>query len=287
MSARIQVKKVLSGTTGEKLHLDVGLEIKESECVALYGRSGTGKTSVLRMIAGIMKPDGGEIAIDGDTWYSREKNLFRDARHRRVGMVFQDYALFPNMSVEKNIAYGLDKGNDPLLSHLLEVTGLSGLRDRTPTTLSGGQQQRVALARALARKPKILLLDEPLNAIDYEARIELQDVVSSILAEFRIPTILVSHDAGEITKLARRVYTIHEGKIASTENSSVFAMRHAGRATGHFKGTLVSVQREAIHFLAKAKVGNEVVDVFVTEEQSKSLAPGDEITLKGGGLQKI
>jgi iron(III) transport system ATP-binding protein len=180
----------------EKIIKDFNLEIKKGEIAALVGASGSGKSTVLRLIAGLEIPESGEIFIAGKK--AAADNIFLPPEKREVGMVFQDYALFPHLSVEKNIAFGIDFLNksekNARVSELLKLVNLEGFEKRYPHQLSGGQQQRIALARTLAPGPELLLLDEPFSNLDAELKDRIRGELNEIINEIGITTILVSHD---------------------------------------------------------------------------------------------
>ena len=186
------------------IELKVKLIIKQGEFIALSGASGSGKTTLLRVLAGL-EDFNGSIEVFGKSW----QNL--PPQKRDIGMVFQDYALFSNMSVEQNLLY-VSKDIE-LANRLLELTELSSIRGQYPSQLSGGQKQRVALCRALMKRPKILLLDEPLSALDWKMRNILQSEIAKVHKEFKLTTIMVSHDRAEIYKLANRVLELKSGKV--------------------------------------------------------------------------
>ncbi len=199
---------------GDKLALDdVGLEVHSGELVALLGSSGCGKTTLLRAVAGLLEPDAGRVLFDG-----------RDVtdlptRQRPIGMVFQSYALFPNMTVRQNIAFPLAvRGQakpavDRRVDELLHLVGLADWADRHPNRLSGGQQQRTALARALAPDPAVLLLDEPLSALDAVVRLHLRDEIRRIQQSIRTTALLVTHDQSEALAVADRVVVMRGGRV--------------------------------------------------------------------------
>ncbi len=186
--------------------LRVALEI-ERETVAVVGPSGSGKTTLLRAIAGLVRPSEGVIRLGAQTWYDGRVNL--PPEQRSVGLVFQDYALFPHMTVEENIGYGGRNG----VAGLLESFGIAELADARPQKLSGGERQRVALARALARDPRVLLLDEPLAALDSDTRGRVRTELAQLLAEIRLPTLLVTHDRADARALADRTVALDAGSL--------------------------------------------------------------------------
>ncbi len=209
----LQVKKKLHTNEGVGA-LDVCMQIPEHALVTIFGKSGAGKTTLLRIIAGLTKPDGGFIKIGNQTWYNSGANINIKPQLRDIGFVFQDYALFPNMTVKEHLLYASPQKEHKYISDLLDVFHLKGLCDRKPGKLSGGQQQRLAVARALARKPRILLLDEPLSALDSEMRLALQEEIILAHKNFNATTLLVSHDVYEVSRLSDYVYVIDNGKIS-------------------------------------------------------------------------
>lgn len=185
-----------------------------AEIVVLVGPSGAGKTSILNCISGITNPDSGYIQLQDRTLFGEGKSL--RPQQREIGYVFQDYALFPHMTVAKNIAYGVrsqDATADLRICELLQVLGIEHVQHAYPHQISGGEKQRVALARALAAAPKALLLDEPLSALDRQTRQQCQDELLRIHALWQIPFILVTHDEQEAEKLAHRILYIDNGKL--------------------------------------------------------------------------
>jgi molybdate transport system ATP-binding protein len=220
------------------LSLQLDLELEKGSFLSLYGPSGAGKTSILRMIAGFMKPDGGFIHVNGDRWFDREISI--SPQRRGVGFVFQDYALFPNMNVEENIKFALQKGDKSnIVPSLLDITGLTKLAARKIHTLSGGQQQRVALARAIAQRPALLLLDEPLSAIDSSMRVQLQDTLQEVHERFELTTILVSHDVDEIVKLSDVLVHIENGVAQVHSSPADFFIQQQG-----LFGSIVAVDND-------------------------------------------
>jgi molybdate transport system ATP-binding protein len=210
---RLQLYKQLHGATGD-MELNIDLDIRPGTFLSLYGNSGAGKTSILRMIAGLLQPDRGLIEVGGSQWFDKSAAINLRPQQRKVGMVFQDYALFPNMTVQENLEFALTKESDKrIIKELIEMIELGDLRSRKPGTLSGGQQQRVALARSLVQQPEILLLDEPLSALDQDIRKKLQTYILEVHRSYNLTTILVSHDIPEILKLTNLVIHLEHGKI--------------------------------------------------------------------------
>jgi len=192
--------------------LELALRL-EPGTVALVGPSGAGKSTVLRALAGLMRPSGGSIALGAETWFSSATRIDLPPEERSVGLVFQEYALFPHMSVRRNIAYGGTSRVDELLARLQ----IEALADARPGALSGGERQRVALARALAREPRVLLLDEPLAALDAHTKAAVRSELRELLRELRLPTLLVTHDFEDAAVLAERVGVIVDGRLVQLD----------------------------------------------------------------------
>jgi molybdate transport system ATP-binding protein len=188
--------------------VDVALDVGR-ETVALVGPSGAGKTTVLRAIAGLVRPARGRVECDGETWFDHARRIDRRPEERSVGLLFQDYALFPHLSVERNVAFGGRARAD----ELLERFGIQHLARARPRELSGGERQRVALARALAREPKALLLDEPTAALDAHTRADVRAELGALLRELGLPALLVTHDFEDAAALADRVGVLVEGEL--------------------------------------------------------------------------
>jgi ABC-type sulfate/molybdate transport systems ATPase subunit len=180
-----------------------------AETVAIVGPSGAGKSTVLRAVAGLLRPESGRVALDDDVWFDSQTHVDRAPEDRSVGMVFQQYALFPHLSVQKNVEFGGKERS----AELLERFGIAHLARARPPQLSGGERQRVALARALARSPKVLLLDEPLSALDPQTRDVVRAELVGHLERLALPTLLVSHDVADAVALADRVGVIRDGRI--------------------------------------------------------------------------
>jgi molybdate transport system ATP-binding protein len=204
--------------SGHRHILDVDIELDVTDCLStvLFGPSGAGKTTLLRVLAGLEPLDAGELRVDGELWTHGAKTIV-PARKRHVGLLFQDHALFPHMSVEKNVEYGVPRhlrsDKQDIVQWALRQTRAESLVDRPVTALSGGEAQRVAFARALARQPKMLLLDEPLSALDAPTREVLRNDLRSLIHTSGIPTISVTHDRTEALILADQVVVLINGRI--------------------------------------------------------------------------
>jgi len=211
--------------------LDAELSCRPGELLALVGPSGAGKTTILRAIAGLIRPHAGRIACNGEVWFDTSASVFLPPQRRRAGLVFQDYALFPHLSALGNVTAALGHvertARAARARALLELVHLSGLEDRRPDALSGGQRQRVALARALARDPAVLLLDEPFAAVDQVTRRKLQRELALLRREIKAPTILVTHDLAEAAALADRMSVLHHGKTLQHGTPDEIANRPA------------------------------------------------------------
>jgi putative spermidine/putrescine transport system ATP-binding protein len=225
---------------------DFSISIEKGEFITFLGPSGCGKTTILRMLAGFETPSNGRIVFDG-----------KDVTHvptnqRNVGMVFQSYALFPNMTVAGNIGFGLKVAGmapgdiDTRVKEMLSLIKLDALADRYPWQMSGGQQQRVALARAIANKPKVLLLDEPLSALDAKIRISLREEIRALQRELNITTVFVTHDQEEALSISDRIVVLSEGRSEQTGAPSAIYNFPRTRFVASFIGTLNQVPAEVV-----------------------------------------
>ncbi|HSN08318.1 MAG TPA: ATP-binding cassette domain-containing protein [Hanamia sp.] len=276
------LQKKLHAAEGS-ITLDVSCDIEDSAFISLYGPSGAGKTSLLRMLAGFMRPDSGLIKVNDEIWFDSQKKINMIPQRRPVGFVFQDYALFPNMNVEQNILYALGKNDSKkIIDELLEVTGLEGLRDKRIQMLSGGQQQRVALARAIARKPQLLLLDEPLSAIDNEMRSNLQQTLLSVHSEFKVTAIIVSHDINEIVKLTSKTIHLQNGVVQQFQSPSSIFLNKLNEPSS-LKGVFLSAEKAGNEYHALILAGEQVITINCSENDANELQKGTEIIVSFKG----
>jgi molybdate transport system ATP-binding protein len=237
------VLRVEARTRLGALHLDVALEVEAGECLALAGPSGAGKTSVLRVVAGLLAPLQGRVEANGETWLDTARAVDLAPEQRRCGYLFQEYALFPHLSAWQNVAYPLRRvprheRRERALA-LLDRFGVAQLAEARPRTLSGGERQRVALARALARRPGVLLLDEPLAALDARTRASAARELGLVLREVEVPALLVTHDFGEAAQLGDRVGVIDAGRLVQEGTPSELAAAPRSSFVADFTGAVV------------------------------------------------
>lgn len=270
----INIEKKLKGAGGDML-LKADLKLEEKSFVAFAGQSGSGKTTLLRIIAGLESVDKGTLHVGSEVWLDGKFSL--PPQKRKIGFVFQDYALFPNMSVENNLLY-VNKDR-ALCNELLEMSGLGELAKRLPATLSGGQKQRVSLCRAMMNRPKILLMDEPLSALDPSMRSKLQQDILTIHKAFGTTTVIVSHDPSEVYRLAERVIVINLGEIIKDGNPRDILLKQSGSQKFTLQGEILEIsQVDAIH-VATISIGQQIVEVVIDEEEAGTLVIGEKINV--------
>lgn len=269
----INVKKGLHGANGS-MDLSVNLNIKKGEFVALSGLSGSGKTTLLRVLAGLETANG-NIKVGNEIWL--DKNHFKAVQKRDIGFVFQDYALFPNLTVLQNLLYVIK--DKELALHLLDKTDMTNLQNRYPNSLSGGQKQRVSLCRALMKKPKLLLLDEPLSALDPSMRIKLQNEIKILHKEFETTTMMVSHDPSEIYNLASRVLVLDFGKIIKDGLPKDILLKTKGSQKFSFEGELLDIIKIDVIYVAIVSIAEQLVEVVLSCEEAKNLKIGQKVSV--------
>ena len=269
----LNIKKELHGSNGV-MNLDINLSLQNGEFVALSGVSGSGKTTLLRVLAGLEEAFG-EIIVDGEIWLN--ENIKKPIQKRDIGFVFQDYALFPNLSVIDNLLY-VKKDKD-LAKQLLSLTDLYELKNRYPNSLSGGQKQRVSLCRALMKRPKILLMDEPLSALDPHMRLKLQDEILTLHKEFKTTTIMVSHDPSEMYKLASRVLVLKDGKIIDDGLPKDILLKTQGSQKFSFEGELLDIIKVDVINIAIVAIGQQIVEVVISNIETQNLIIGEKVNV--------
>ena len=251
----VQVAKKLPG-----FELDVSWRVA-NELAVLFGYSGSGKSLSLRLIAGLARPDSGRVVLNGEVVFDSDTKQWVPPQERDLGFVFQDLALFPHMSVLKNIAYGLkDLGREERHDRAEEFMTrfhLEGLSKRLPREISGGQRQRVALARALARRPKALLLDEPFSALDLPLKIELWELIAQVRASLEIPIVVVTHDPVDARTLADRLIVYQSGRVLRSDVPNrvlhdpdapeLFTLAEAGASFAEVSEWMSGLELDTIH----------------------------------------
>ena len=234
--------------------LEVSQTLHFGDFLALFGKSGAGKTTLLRILAGLTQPDSGYI-----------------------GFMFQDYALFPHLNVEQNITFALeDKKNLAFVHWLIEIMEITPILKHHTSQISGGQAQRVALARALARKPKILLLDEPLSALDSAMRLSLQNTIATLHQQLGLSTILISHEITEIMRLCSKVWCIEEGRVSKSGSiDEIFGSRLSGKV--QLSGEILRKVPQGVVEIIDVVCGSQVVRVLYPAREAQEFAVGDKV----------
>jgi len=268
---KININKQLHGSNGS-MTLDVNFSIKKGDFIALTGLSGSGKTTLLRILAGLEESKG-NISVDNQVWLDDKSYL--NIQKRDIGFVFQDYALFDNMSVEQNLLY-VEK-DKKLANKLLELTELTQLAKRMPSTLSGGQKQRVSLCRAMMNKPKLLLMDEPLSALDPSMRLKLQNEILRLHKEFNTTTIMVSHEPSEMYRLANRVLVIQQGKIIQDGHPKDILLKTSGSQKFSFEGEILDIIKTDVIYIAIISIAQQLVEVVLCEDEAKEYNIGEKV----------
>ncbi len=275
-------------TTEGSFELSIDLDIPKGTFVTLYGPSGAGKTSILRILAGLLVPDKGSIMVNDNLWYHSERKINLSPQKRNIGYVFQDYALFPNMTVIENLKFAQRKDQTKdLIPELMEVMELSKLENRSPDTLSGGQKQRAALARALVQQPEILLLDEPLAALDAQISTKLQDYILQAHNTYGLTTILVSHDLGEIMKLTDTVVVLEQGRISKAGVPQDIFMKKELSGKFQFTGTVLSIEKQDVIYVVTVLIHNTIIKVVADATEIKDLHNGDRVVVASKAFNPV
>jgi len=279
--------KTLAEST-QDLILEARLSLEQGSFTAIYGPSGAGKTTVLRIIAGLVTPDTGTIIVDGTPWFDTYQKRNIPPQLREVGFVFQESALFPNMTVEENLNYARSKSqNAKWVQDLMDLTEIASLKNRKPDTLSGGQKQRVSLARTLVRKPRLLLLDEPFSALDDEAKQGLQRMLHTLHKEMKLTTILVSHDMAEIMQMADRVIKLDHGKVVADGQPQKIFLQQGVSSKFVVTGTIVNIEANDITSIVTVAVQSNLVQVVIRSKESNQWQLGDRVMVASKAFNPI
>lgn len=283
----ISIQKKLHTADGT-IDLSVDKCIKDGDFLTLFGKSGSGKTTLLRIIAGLEIPESGRIVVDGQVWFDSQKKINLPPQKRGVGFVFQDYALFPNMSVRQNLEFALKhKSEAQKVDEVLEMMELEKLSSMKPQRLSGGQKQRVALARSLMSDPKILLLDEPLSALDTTMRLKLQDELQRVHEKFHITSILVTHDISEVFRLSSRVFKIEKGNITADGTPDELFSKLNTSAKFKLIGEVLSIKKSDILYIVELLAQGEIIQVTALKSEIQNICIGDKILLSSKAFNPI
>lgn len=273
----ILIEKRLYGSDGE-FDLNLHLEIPLGKFVCIFGKSGAGKSTILRMLSGLCSPDRGKIVIGDKVFFDSDKNINVPTQERKIGFVFQDYALFPHLNVYKNIIFA-HKGDKNRVDEVISLMELESFCDKKISTLSGGQMQRVALARALVSSPEVLLLDEPLSAIDRQMRYKLQEELKNLSNHFNISSFLVSHDLGEVFRLSDYVAELKDGKITKFGTPQEVFLNQNLSAKMQMSGEILNISRGDVICIADILIGNSIVKITLEPSEAKRFKIGDNVAV--------
>lgn len=283
----IEVYKMLQTSDGE-LPLDISLTIEKGQFVSIYGNSGAGKTTILRVLSGLTKAEKVHVKVEESIWDDSEIKFHLPIQKRSIGFVFQDFALFPNLTVKENLEFALSKNDSKeIVSELIELMELQSLQNSKPQNLSGGQKQRVALARAIVSKPEILLLDEPLSALDDEMRFKLQDYILKIHQKYNLTTLMVSHSISEIFKLSDKVIVVDKGKIVKEGTPETVFTDHKISSKFQLIGEIIKISKSDIVYVVLVSSGNNIIKVIATEEEVKQYEIGQKVLIASKAFNPI
>lgn len=283
----LDFQKKLYSTQGEVL-LKVQCSLKMRELITLFGKSGAGKTTILRILAGLTTPDFGIIKVQDSIWFSSKDKINIPPQKREIGFVFQDYALFPNMSIEENLLFALPKrGDKKHIEELLEIVELQNFRKVKPSMLSGGQQQRVALIRALVRNPKILLLDEPFSALDASMSQRLQEELLKIHQKFELTTFFVSHNLADVFYLSQYVLHLNNGVVDKQGTPGEVFLKDLPSGKFRQSGTIVEISVNGLVAIVRVLVGNWSIEVVVSKSEGENLKVGDLVLVSSKAWNPI
>ncbi|VVB85919.1 Trehalose/maltose import ATP-binding protein MalK [uncultured archaeon] len=291
MNLHVNISKKLSNKDSNEFVLNAEFEC-DNEMIVLFGPSGAGKTLTFDCIAGLITPDKGCIIVNGTTYFDSEKRINISPQRRNVGYLFQNYALFPHLTVEENIVFGLPSGNNAKekMGEMLDLFEIRGLEKRYPSQLSGGQRQRVALARALITRPKILLLDEPFSSLDYVVRMRLRRDLKKLREIIKIPIILITHNPVEAYTMADSIIVYRHGGIEQTGTPrEIFTKpisRNVAKLVGMnniFKGEVLEIRNDEVVIQSQEKIIAPAIEVLeIGEEVTWCIRPDQVMVVREG-----
>lgn len=275
MGLEVQMQHQLMTANGQS-DLAFEFSLGKGKLMGIIGPSGVGKTTLLRIIAGLARPTSGKVRYAQTTWLDTQKKIFVKPQNRQVGMVFQDYALFPNMTVAEHLTFALGvKVLDSEAKDLLAIMELDTLLRRYPAQLSGGQQQRLALARALVRKPAVLLLDEPLSALDEANRRVIKQYILHFHRINNLSTVWVTHNQREVFEIADHVYQLSNGRLELLKQKLPL-----GPSYLELKGKILSIQPLGNRRVLEVDLGNQVIKVPLDVAKSEQFEVGQSILVQ-------
>lgn len=281
----IRISKQLQ-FSGGKSALSVGVSLEENSITALYGNSGAGKTTLLKIIAGLITPEKGFIKVNDTVWLDTKNRISLSPQQRSTGFVFQDYALFPNMTVLQNIRYAAGNiRDDAFTDELVNRVSLQSFLHTKPSALSGGQQQRVALVRALVRKPQLLLLDEPLAALDIQLRHDLHQSLQLLQKQLGFSALLVSHNVSEVYSLAKKVIHLQDGKVLFYGlPQQMFGTSNMSNKL-QLTGEIISIIPNGVICIVDVLAGTNIIRLTATSEEVKDVKAGDTVLVYAKAFQ--
>lgn len=280
---KADIQKKLSGQQGE-MNLQISFELPNLQFLSLYGESGVGKTTILRCLSGLCSPDKGIIEYNGKILFDSQKKINIKPQQRNIGFMFQNYSLFPNMTIRQNLFYAAKKnyGNnskekEDLINEFLQMSNLTQLADQKPSRLSGGQKQRVAFFNTLISGSKLLFFDEPFSALDLDMHKHLQNELKKFVERFQLTAILVSHNLSDIFKLSNRVIEIKKGKIFNDGSpSQVFLTDNHYKK---FNAEIIAIETEAESCVITLLAGNAPVKISIVKQEAENYSVGDQVQI--------
>jgi molybdate transport system ATP-binding protein len=276
---KVNISKTLQFSIG-KQELLVNVVLEENTITSLYGESGAGKTTLLKIMAGFIKPETGFITINDTVWLDIKQHINLPPQQRSIGFVFQDYALFPNMTVLQNLHYAAGKKkDDAFIQHLIEIVSLQSFLHTKPAQLSGGQQQRVALIRALVQKPQLLLLDEPLSAVDTTLRQSLHTALQQLHRELKFTALLVSHDVGEVYALAKNIIHLQQGAVIFRGTPQQLFGASSLSSKLQMPAEVLAIIPNGIIYIVELLAATNIIKITATSDEVKNLKVGDQVLI--------